>query len=194
MHKALTVIVLPKLQNIRRRREALGMTQRELARVARVEPSMINQIEKGTAQPRYEVAERIFSHLDTLEAQSTKKAGDICTRDITTVRPGDSLNDAIRIMAAKKFSQLPVFDFKGCVGLVTEQSVLRYTLEYDDERRQSIKVKDAMETSPPIIDFEYPVTREITKLLLQSKCVLVSKENKIVGIITPIDIIKKANS
>ena len=167
------------------------MTQRELARIAGVEPSMINQVEKGKARPRYEVAGRIFNHLDILESRSTKKAGDICTRDITTVKPSDSVNDAIRIMTAKKFSQLPVFDFRGCVGLITEQSILRYTLGYDDKRRQSIKVKDAMETSPPIIDYGYPVTSEVSKLLLQSKCILVSKENKIVGIITPIDTIKK---
>jgi len=52
------------------------------------------------------------------------------------------------------------------------------------------KVKDVMDTPPIVIDISTKVTENILSLFNDSKCLLVSDNAKIVGLITKIDAIR----
>ena len=51
--------MLPRLDYIKQARTKLGITQRELASLAGVSTSMINQIESGRCKPSYDTAKKI---------------------------------------------------------------------------------------------------------------------------------------
>lgn len=52
------------------------------------------------------------------DAQGTK-LGDICSRDLTTISPDDSVEDATRIMREKAIRRLPVVENDQAVGIVS---------------------------------------------------------------------------
>jgi CBS domain-containing protein len=50
---------------------------------------------------------------------ATTKLGDICSRDLVTVSPTDSVEDAIRIMRERALRRLPVLDNGKAVGIIS---------------------------------------------------------------------------
>jgi predicted transcriptional regulator len=90
--------MLPNLQYIKQLRTRLGLTQRNLATHTGISTSMINQIESGRCRPSYETARKIFEVLNSLEGQSSIKAGDICSRSLMFVQKNDTLHEAIELM------------------------------------------------------------------------------------------------
>lgn len=65
-------------------------------------------------------------------------ARDIMTRDVVTARKGTSIEEAMRTMAQRQVSGLPVVDTEGClVGIITESDVLLKGLHVPSEWRGS---------------------------------------------------------
>ncbi len=181
--------MLPRLESIKPARIKLGITQQKLASLTGVSTSMINQIESGRCQPSYATARKIFEVLWSLEGQSSMKAGDICSKDIAKLKTTDSLHDAIKKMQEFSISQIPIFDGAEVVGLITEDGLVKHLLGSDETQRKKIKLADIMDPRPPIVDFNVPVKTLVT-LIRFSKCILVSKHSKIIGIITASDTLK----
>lgn len=50
---------------------------------------------------------------------STTALGDVCSRDMTTLSPEDSVSDAIRLMKEKAIRRVPVIDDGKPAGIVT---------------------------------------------------------------------------
>jgi len=181
--------MLPRLDSIKPARLKLGITQKKLASLTGVSTSMINQIESGRCQPSYSTARKIFEILWSLESQSSMKAGDICSKEITKLKTADTLHDAIKKMQEFSISQVPVFDGTEVVGLITEDGLVKHLLDSDEMQRKKIKLSEVMEPRPPIVDYNVPVKTLVT-LIRFSKCILVSKNSKIIGIITASDTLK----
>jgi predicted transcriptional regulator len=181
--------MLPRLDSIKPARLKIGLTQQKLASLTGVSTSMINQIESGRCQPSYSTARKIFEVLWSLESQSSMKAGDICSKDITKLKTTDTLHDAIKKMQEFSISQIPVFDGSEVVGLITEDGLIKHLIDNDETQRKKIKLSEVMEPRPPIIDYNVPVKTLVT-LVRFSKCILVSKHSKIIGIITASDTLK----
>ncbi|MDE1829328.1 MAG: CBS domain-containing protein [Thaumarchaeota archaeon] len=181
--------MLPRLESIKQARLKIGLTQQKLASLTGVSTSMINQIESGRCQPSYATARKIFEVLWSLESQSSMKAGDICSKEIVKLKTSDSLHDAIRKMQDLSISQVPVFEGNEVVGVVTEDGIVKHIIDNDETQRKKIRLAEIMEPRPPIVDFETPV-KTLVSLIRYSKCVLVSKQSKIVGIITASDTLK----
>ena len=59
------------------------------------------------------------------------KAGDIASRDVVTVKPGDDLDDAMRLMAQHQVRRLPVVDDGHLVGVVAQADVAQEAKEKD---------------------------------------------------------------
>lgn len=93
-------------------------------------------------------------------------------------------------MKTKNISQIPVIDSNGCIGIVTENSFVKFLREKGAEKLVTAKVKDAMETPPPSLDVDSIITRNILNLLADSRCILVTDKGKLYGIITKIDAIR----
>ena len=117
------------------------------------------------------------------------KAGDICSKDIAKLKTTDTLHDAIKKMQDFSISQVPVFDGTEVVGLITEDGLVKHLLDSDETQRKKIRLSEVMEPRPPIVDFAVPVKTLVT-LIRFSKCILVSKNSKIIGIITASDTLK----
>lgn len=177
-------------------RTRIGATQKKLAAMAGVSTSMINQIESGRTRPSYETASRIFDSLVTLEGRSSSHtAGDFCCTEIVRLAPDDTLRKAVARMRAFSISQVPVFDGESPVGIVTEDGIMRHLA--DGERAgggmESVSLVDAMDPAPPIVDYETPAN-VLVPLLRFTKCILVSRKARIVGIITASDALRMMES
>ena len=190
-------MVLPKLEEIKKRRQALNLSQEYLANKAHVTRVLISQIERNHHSPSYDTVDRIFTILETEENEVMKKgmtAGEICVprpgtirKQLVTVSSHNTIKTAESKMGSDgEISQLPVIDKGECVGLVTSQSILK--------KPPGAKiVKDAMISRPPTISEDTQITIQIKSLLDNSPCILVSdkKTGKIKGIIVAWDIIHR---
>ena len=204
-------MVLPELEQIRKRRQALGLTQQKLSdgiklpdgtNVSRV---VINRIEnrkkiknkKAMYSPSYDDVKRIFDYLEKEERDraanipSDKTAGEICNwnggLDLVTVKSSNTINTARNLMGDDgQITQLPVLESGECVGLITQKSML--------DNPKAKEVKDAMIDKPPTIDEDMKITPGLIELLVPPQsCILVSQHNsrKLKGVIVAWDLISK---
>jgi len=182
--------LLPRVDSIKQMRQKLGITQKKLAMMSGVSTSMINQIESGRSQPSYETAKRIFDNLSTLEGKSSShKAGEFCSKDIIKLKPSNTLHDAIKKMHQLSISQIPVFDGNEPVGVVSEDGIVKHLADIGESELKNAKLSDTMDPVPPIVDYNTPAN-VLVPLIRYSKCILVSKKTKIIGIITASDTLK----
>ena len=192
IHVKYNMAGIPKLSEIKKLREELSLSQRELAKLCDIQPSFLNMIENGHSDPSYKVLVRIFQILDA-EAENKRgkltSAKHICTRNIITAKKTDYVEDIIKIMKTKNISQIPVIE-SNCIGMVTENSFVKFIRENGAEKLVMAKVKDAMEIPPPSLDVDAKITKNILDLLYDSRCILVTDKGKLYGIITKIDAIR----
>ena len=182
--------MLPRLESIRVMRKKLGVTQKELARKCDISASMINQIESGRSKPGYDTAKRIFDELVSMESRDhSQKAGTLCSEEIVQLGVQDTLLDAVKRMRQHSISQIPVFSDGDPVGVITEDGIVRHLASEDEEGLRHTRLADAMEPCPPIVDHDTPSV-VLVPLIRYSKCILVSKESTIIGIITASDTLK----
>ena len=197
-------MVLPALAEIKMRREALGLTQKELAeevtkKVTHVSRILINMIESKGHSPNYKIAEAIFMVLDLKESGHTDKkttAGEICNGhgkwNLKKITSEKKLSDAKKMMGDDgQITQLPVIDrsTEECIGLITQLSMVGKPL--------TTTVKEVMVVKPPTIDENFEVTPGLIELLVPPQlCILVSKLNKrdLKGVIVAWDLLHKKES
>ena len=182
--------MLPRIDSIKQIRLKIGITQKTLATMTGVSTSMINQIESGRSQPSYETAKRIFDSLANLEGKSSShKAGDFCSKDVVKLKPSNTLHDAIKKMHESSISQIPIFNGQEPVGVISEDGIVRHLADLGEAELKNAKLADTMEPVPPIVDYDTPAN-VLVPLIRYSKCILVSKKSKIMGIITASDTLK----
>ena len=182
--------MLPRIDTIKQIRIKIGITQKKLAGMTGVSTSMINQIESGRSKPSYETAKKIFDNLATLEGKtSSHKAGDFCSKDIVKIKPTSTLHDAIEKMHKYSISQIPVFDGNNPVGVVSDDGIMKHLADAGESELKHTKLSETMDPAPPIVDFNTPAN-VLVPLIRFSKCILVSKKSKFVGIITASDTLK----
>ena len=168
----------------------IGITQKKLAEMTQVSTSMINQIESGRSQPSYDTAKKIFENLSKLEGESSSHtAGDFCSNVIIKLKPTDTLHDAIKKMHKLSISQIPVFNGNNIVGVVSEDGIVRHLADKGEAELKKAKLSDTMDPIPPIVDFNTPAN-VLVPLIRYTKCILISRNSKIVGIITASDTLK----
>ena len=183
------IIMLPRLDSVRPTRTKLGITQKKLASLVGVSTSMINQIESGRCSPSYDTACKIFESLASLEkSTATHIAGDLCNREIVKLRPNDTMHAAVALLRKYSISQIPVFDSKRIVGIISEDGIMRQLADKDTDLHH-VYVRDVMDVAPPIVDYQTPV-RALASLIRITKCIMVSENSIIIGIITSADTLK----
>jgi predicted transcriptional regulator len=186
---------IPQLTEIKKLREELNISQRQLAKQCDIPSSFLSMIEnqKNNTKPSYDVLVRLFKELDGESQKNLGKlitADKICKTNLTSARKSDYAEDIIKIMHEKDYSQIPVLDGGGCIGMVTENSLMKFLQERTHKPLTTTRVKDVMDTPPIVIDISTKVTENILSLFNDSKCLLVSDNAKIVGLITKIDAIR----
>ena len=176
--------MLPSIESIKQQRLKINMTQKELANLVGVSTSMINQIESGRSAPSYNTAKRIFEVLASKESEaSAHNAGELCSQKIVKLKPTNTLGEAMVKMDKEKISQIPIFDGNDAVGVITDSGIIGHM---SDGVSKKIRIEDIMEPAPPIVENETPAST-LAPLIKYSKCILVRKGTKIIGIITGAD-------
>ena len=92
-------------------------------------------------------------------------------------------------MESLKISQIPIFDSTEPVGIVSEEGLVRKLADSNISQWKQTQLKDVMTSVPPIINYNTPANT-LGPLLQFTKCILVSKNSKIIGIITATDTLK----
>jgi len=174
-----------ELDEIKKVRKKLGLTQTELANRANVSQSLIAKIESGRIDPTYTKTQKIFTALSELEKKEEIKAGQIMAAKIVSVAPNDSIKEAIAKMKKFQISQLPVVEDHKLIGLVSESTILDAMLN-----SKVSMVTEVMQESPPIVSKTTSI-QVVSSLLRHFPMVIVSEEGKLVGLITKSDLLGK---
>ena len=100
------------LTALRRRRLALGIPLRDLARAVGLSDATLSRVERGQIRPSYELVERIDAFLQQREGLVTSRltVADVMNRSPATVASSAPLATAAHSVEVGGFSQLPVVD------------------------------------------------------------------------------------
>ena len=78
-----------------------------------------------------------------------EKVSDIMTKDLVTIDPGKSIEDAAELMAGKGIKKLLVFDKERLVGVVSQSDILRVEPALFDILLEQLKMKGPGVRGPP---------------------------------------------
>jgi len=182
--------MLPILEEVVRKRKMLGLTQKQLSKLAGVSQSLVAKLESRKIDPSYTKVKAIFDALKQLEIKMEVPAGEILHDKVVGVNKNDMVSKAVRLMAEHGYSQLPVFDEEHAVGSISEKTILSQILAGKDLTRVSmLPVEEIMDEAFPQVGEDAPLS-VISSLLEVYPAILVSKKGKVVGIITKADLLK----
>lgn len=184
----LVSLKLPTPKDIRHLRKIAKLTQKELAKKAGVSQSLIARIEKGTVDPRLSTLKRIFDAVVTVFEKRSAK--DVMHRPVITIDAMEPVYKVIRLMRKQGISQLPVTKNGKIVGSIQESTLIDKILFISKKRNivyepvQNI-MEDRFTMVRPSSNFE-----DVLVILSRGyPAVLVTDKDKIVGIITKIDVL-----
>ncbi|MEF8799743.1 MAG: CBS domain-containing protein [Halolamina sp.] len=172
---------LPTPDDLRKRRNEVGLTQSKLAERADVSQPLIARVENDDVDPRLSTLRRIVNALDAAEGEVVR-AGDLMHEDVVNVSPDHSVSEAVELMDEEAYSQLPVIQNGVPVGSISQSDVI-----HAGENVGELSVAEVMSESFPTVAVDATVD-EIRNLLDHYKAVIVTEGGEAVGIITEADI------
>ena len=116
--------MLPSIDEIKKRRTKLGLSQRKFASYLSVSQSTVTKIENRKLSPSYELVKKAFDILDSFGSPQIGLAGDIAVKRVISIQADDVISKAVQILQQHGFKQLPVKDSSNhWVGSVCERSI-----------------------------------------------------------------------
>ncbi|HLZ60892.1 MAG TPA: CBS domain-containing protein [Ktedonosporobacter sp.] len=112
-------------------------------------------------------------------------ASDIMTRQVYTILPDVSAQEAANLLSQKRISGVPVVNGEGqVIGMLTEADIISKV------NREGLKVSEIMSCNVTSVTEDTPVD-EIALLLTQRKIkrVPVMRQDKLIGIVSRADIV-----
>ena len=183
---------LPSLEEVKKTRRQLGLTQAQVAKLAGVSQSLIAKIENGRTEPSYLHVKRIFEALDreSRKVRPELTAGEVCSKRLVTATKNEKISDAVGIMRRHQISQLPIFEGEVQVGSLTERMISHeLAVERTPEALSRLRVADILGEPFPQLDERTPL-HAAAALLQSESAVLVTKAGRPLGIITKADLLK----
>jgi predicted transcriptional regulator len=178
---------IPTPEELRSRRETLGIKQTDLARRAGISQSMVARIEAGNVDPRVSTLNKIIVVLNSAEPR-TILASQIMHTPVLSVRPQETILRAVEIFEKNNISQLPVIENGIPVGCISEAVIVKAIEQQRMHRTHYILVKDFMEASFPTVPPDMDV-ETVINILQQNHAVLVVEGRTVRGVITKHDLI-----
>jgi len=166
-------------EEIKSKRREKGLSQQELADEAGVSKSLLGKFERGDNVPNYKSLKAIYDALD--EKEPDECAEKFVTREIVSVKPTDKIMDASKIMKEKNFSQIPVKEGDNILGLILNNDIA----SFEDRDKP---VKELRYHTVPRIPHNTS-KKDFTSLFNTNNAVLVEKDNEVIGILTPADLL-----
>ncbi len=168
---------------MRQLRDEAGLSQAELAKLAKVSQAHIAKIEGEKVDPRLSTVNRILFILRTRKS-SGRKCSEIMHKQVVSVGPDDPVSKAIKIMHRMGISQMPVLHGGVQVGSIGETTIMRNF----DRNIKRLRVIDLIDRPFPVVDTQDTI--EILPQLLDAHgAVLVSEKGRVKGIITKSDLL-----
>jgi CBS domain-containing protein len=147
------------------------------------------------ATPREEIKRKLPGVVDIAYEQYKRDlpryrmANELMSKDVVTITPEASLNEAARIMGEKHIGSLIVVKYKTPVGIITERDLLSKVLAYGLFLKDG-KVEDVMSYPLNGVSCNAKI-KEVAKIMISQKGRLaVFDSGMLVGIITASDLIK----
>lgn len=112
------------------------------------------------------------------------EVGDLMTRAVELIAPGDSIQDAARKMADEDFGVLPVAEFDRLVGMVTDRDIV--TRGVARGRTGLALVRDVMSTEVRYV-FEDESSDAAARMMAQlqvKRLPVLSRQKRLVGILS----------
>lgn len=133
-----------------------------------------------------------------------RTVADLMITDLVTLKENDSLAKAKELMQEKNIRNIPITNEEGqCVGMLTQREYLRHAFylvsqfgtQLLSKKEQQTPIANAMNkdilTVSPDTDLDMAA-----EFFIENKygCLPVTKDDKLIGILTPVDFVKLAHS
>ena len=176
------------LESLEKMKEKGTMDQRMRSLVG----SMVDQQSTGKPISQWKLAE-YSAKQDWRDSYRT--IGQFMTQDLFTVRPDDIVDFAATLMDWRRVRHVPVENDGGeLVGLVSHRALLRLVAQGRMGKDHRVTVEEIMNREPVTVHPDTP-TVEAIRLMREKKlaCLPVTREKKLVGIVTEHDLIVVAS-
>ncbi|HXQ91810.1 MAG TPA: CBS domain-containing protein [Nitrososphaerales archaeon] len=187
--------MLPSIDELKKRRIKLGLSQRKFASYLGVSQSTITKIENKKLNPSYELVKKAYDILDSFGSPQIGLAGDISIKKVISVQDDDVISKAVQILQQHGFKQLPVRDKENhWVGSISERSISNRLLKVSNPKLLlSRDVAEVMDEAFPMIAEDTPISIAIP-LLQHFQAVLTTKKGRVTGIVTNADLVRMLSS
>jgi len=177
---------IPTPEELKTKRELLGIRQAELARRAGISQSMVARIEAGNVDPRVSTLKKIVQVLNA-SVRPKVTAECVMNKPVLSVQPSDSINHAVEMMDKENISQIPVIEDGVPVGCVSETAIVN-ALDQPAQHRTHYLVRHYMEPGFPTVSPDSDI-ETVVSILQNNHAVLVMESGRVTGVITKHDLI-----
>lgn len=176
-------------RQLRKLRIQLGITQSELARSADVSQSMVAKVESGQVDPSFTtmkaLSEALHKHIKT----EGRKVSDVMSKPVLSIQVSTPLAECINLLRDHSLSQVPIYSGPRLVGSISDRHIVSVLSSTDDPKATLARpVSRYLEASFPTVDTDTPLDA-LYSLFNFVPAVLVTSAEKVVGIVTKIDLI-----
>lgn len=178
---------IPTPEEIKSKREILGLKQVDLAERAGISQSMVARIESGSVDPRVSTMAKIVRVLNTM-AKPRSTAGRVMHTPVISVAVEDTITQAVDIMEKYNISQVPVLEKGVPVGCISESAIVSAIEDQNGGRSPGDQVKHYMESGFPTVPQDMDI-ETVVRILQDHHAVLVMDGGKVKGVITKHDLI-----
>ncbi|MFI5421063.1 MAG: CBS domain-containing protein [Nitrososphaerales archaeon] len=187
--------MLPPIEELKKRRIKLGLSQRKFASYLGVSQSTITKIENKKLSPSYELVKKAYDILDSFGSPQIGLAGDIAIKKVVAVQDNDLISKAVQILQQHGFKQLPVKDKENhWVGSISERSISNRLLKVSNPKLLlSREVAEVMDEAFPTVAEDTPISIAIP-LLQHFQAILTTKKGRVTGIVTNADLVRMLSS
>jgi predicted transcriptional regulator len=187
--------LLPPIEELKKRRIKLGLSQRKFASYLGVSQSTITKIENKKLSPSYELVKKAYDILDSFGSPQIGLAGDIAIKKVVAVQDNDLISKAVQILQQHGFKQLPVKDKENhWVGSISERSISNRLLKVSNPKLLlSREVAEVMDEAFPTVAEDTPISIAIP-LLQHFQAILTTKKGRVTGIVTNADLVRMLSS
>ena len=187
--------VLPPIEDLKKRRIKLGLSQRKFASYLGVSQSTITKIENRRLSPSYELVKKAFDILDSFGSPQIGLAGDIAVKKVVSVQDNELVSKVVQILQQQGFKQLPIRDKDNhWVGSVSERSISSRLLKVSNPKLLlSREVSEVMDEAFPMVAEDTPISVSIP-LLQHFQAILTTRKGRVTGIVTNADLVRMLSS
>lgn len=172
--------MFPDLGAIKRRREALGITQVSLAERVECSQPYLGKIERAKVVPNYVLAGRIFTVLETEEHRGDKTVNEVMHSPVICFEGSQTAADAAKKAKEEGMSQFPILRRGRPVGSITTRDLIGIP--------ETVQLGRVMGSALPSVPPGKPISA-VKPLLRHHPAVIVLDRDQIQGIVTAEDLL-----